>query len=227
MPTIQFTDVTCDFFGRRAIGPVSVALSEQRIGIIGPNGGGKSTFVRLINGLDDATTGTVTVDGVNPSSDGRAVRRRVGFVFSDADSQIVMPTVAEDVGFSLRQRKVKKADRAEMVSRALADVGLADHADASPHTLSGGQKQLLALTSVLVLEPDLIIADEPTTLLDLRNRRQLHHVFAELAQQLIVVSHDLDFLEGFDRVLCFEDGLLVDDGEPERVIADYVARMGG
>lgn len=225
MATIAFDGACCNFGDRRALGPVTVTLTESRIGIIGPNGGGKSTFVRLINGLGDATAGRVTVDGIDPAKDGRAVRRRVGFVFSDADSQIVMPTVAEDVAFSLRLRKVPKAQRAGLVDAALARVGLSGHGDDSPHDLSGGEKQLLALTSVLVLEPDVIIADEPTTLLDLRNRRRLRHVFDGLDQQLIVVTHDLDFLTGFDRVLCLEGGRIVDDGAPNDVIGAYVARM--
>ncbi len=227
MTVIRFDSVTCDFEGRRALGPVTVDLSEHRIGVIGPNGGGKSTFVRLINGLGEATSGTVTVDGLNPSKKGREVRRSVGFVFSDADNQIVMPTVAEDVGFSLRQRGIAPKDRPALVDGALRRFGLHDHADQSPHLLSGGQKQLLALTSVLVLEPKLIIADEPTTLLDLRNRRLLASTFAGLDQQLIVVTHDLDFLEGFDRVLCIEDGRIVDDGAPGPVIDGYVRRMSG
>lgn len=225
MSRISFDSVTCDFDGRRALGPVTVELHERRIGIIGPNGGGKSTMVRLINGLADASSGRVTVDGVDPSRRGREVRRNVGFVFSDADNQIVMPTVAEDVAFSLRQRGVAPRERAALTDSALRRVGLADHADHSPHLLSGGQKQLLALTSVLVLEPTLVIADEPTTLLDLRNRTQLRSTFAELAQQLIVVTHDLDFIEDFDRVICIDDGRIADDGAPRDVIDAYVDRM--
>lgn len=226
MTVIRFDSVTCDFDGRRALGPVTVELSERRIGIIGPNGGGKSTFVRLINGLTDASSGRVDVGGLDPARKGREVRRNVGFVFSDADNQIVMPTVAEDVAFSLRQRGIAPKDRDGLALSALRRFDLHDHADQSPHLLSGGQKQLLALTSVLVLEPELIIADEPTTLLDLRNRRSLAATFASLDQQLIVVTHDLDFVADFDRVLCIEDGLIVNDGDPRTVIDGYVSRMG-
>ncbi|UBI03342.1 energy-coupling factor ABC transporter ATP-binding protein [Corynebacterium freneyi] len=226
MTVIRFDSVTCDFDGRRALGPVTVELSERRIGIVGPNGGGKSTFVRLINGLTDASSGRVDVGGLDPARKGREVRRNVGFVFSDADNQIVMPTVAEDVAFSLRQRGIAPKDRDGLALSALRRFDLHDHADHSPHLLSGGQKQLLALTSVLVLEPELIIADEPTTLLDLRNRRSLAATFASLDQQLIVVTHDLDFVADFDRVLCIEDGLIVDDGDPRTVIDSYVSRMG-
>lgn len=225
MPTITFSEAVVDYPSRRALGPLSTELSERRIGVIGPNGGGKSTFVRLINGLEDASSGSVTVDDTDPSKDGKKVRRQVGFVFSDADNQIVMPTVGEDVSFSLRQRKVPVAQREAKVRSALAAVGLDGHYDDSAHTLSGGQKQLLALTSVLVLEPELIIADEPTTLLDLRNRRKLRAVFEGLSQQLIVVTHDLDILTGFDRVICIENGQIVDDGDPDEVVRRYLVRM--
>ena len=111
MTVIRFDSVTCDYEGRRALGPVTVELSERRIGIIGPNGGGKSTFVRLINGLADASSGRIDVGGLDPARKGREVRRNVGFVFSYADNQIVMPTVAEDVSFSLRQRGVPPKQR--------------------------------------------------------------------------------------------------------------------
>lgn len=227
MTLIELQHVGVAYDGREVLRDVNLTISDDDfLGIIGPNGGGKSTFVRLINGLADASTGRVDVGGLDPARKGRDVRRNVGFVFSDADNQIVMPTVAEDVSFSLRQRGIAPKDREELALSALRRFDLADHADHSPHLLSGGQKQLLALTSVLVLEPELVIADEPTTLLDLRNRKLLASTFAGLAQQLIVVTHDLDFVADFDRVICIEDGLIVDDGDPRTVIAGYAARMG-
>lgn len=228
MPTITFEDVSVTFAGDDSptLDRISLTLAEHRIGIIGANGSGKSTLARLINGLGDATSGRVLVDAADVSRHGRDIRRRVGFVFSDAENQIVMPQVRDDVAFSLRRLKLSRADRDARVDAALARFGLTDLAGNSPHTLSGGQKQLLALASVLVIEPDLIIADEPTTLLDLRNRDRIVAEFARLEQQLIVVTHDLDFVADFDRVICIEDGLIVDDGDPRTVIAGYAARMG-
>lgn len=165
------------------------------------------------------------VDGKSVARHGREIRRRVGFVFSDADSQIVMPQVRDDIDFSLRRLKLPKAERSARVDAALARFGLTEHAQDSPHTLSGGQKQLLALAAVLVLEPDLVIADEPTTLLDLRNRTRIAREFAALAQQLIVVTHDLELLADFDRVICLDDARVVADGRPDEVIDFYVSRM--
>lgn len=200
---------------------VGVDLSEQRIGIVGANGSGKSTFVRLLNGLVLPTEGTVRVDGLDTRKDGREVRRRVGFCFTDPDAQIVMPTVREDIAFGLRRRGLSKAEVAARVDRALTAYGLAGHADHPAHLLSGGQKQLLALASVLVTEPRVLVLDEPTTLLDLRNAAVVQRVVRELPQQVILVTHHLELLEDFDRVVVFDEARLVYDGDPESAVAYY------
>lgn len=226
MPVIEFDNVGVTFpsaTGQRTVlHDINLTLSERRIGIIGSNGSGKSTLARLINGLAEPTRGQVRVAGLDVAKHGRQVRKQVGFIFSDADNQIIMPTVAEDVAFSLKGTTKKGPERREKVQRALQNMGLEHLAGASPHFLSGGEKQLLALASVLVAEPDLVIADEPTTLLDLGNRRMIARTLAELPQQLIVVSHDLELLEDMDRVLWVSDGRIHDDGPAERVINDYV-----
>ncbi|MDK4247073.1 ABC transporter ATP-binding protein [Corynebacterium accolens] len=221
MPTIDFSSVTVAFDETVVLDDINLTLSEQRIGVIGQNGGGKSTLTRLINGLGEPTAGTVTVDGINPSEQGKKVREKVGFVFSDAENQIVMPNVRDDIAFSLRRFKLPKAERTARVDAALERFGLLEFAERSPHTLSGGQKQLLALAAVLVIDPVLIIADEPTTLLDLRNRDRIKRGFAQLDQQLIVVTHDLEFLTDFDRVICIDDHKVAADGAPQEVIDFY------
>jgi biotin transport system ATP-binding protein len=111
------------------------------------------------------------------------------------------------------------------VAEVLARYGLAGHADHPAHLLSGGQKQLLAIAGVLVMRPARVVLDEPTTLLDLANRRRVAGVVAELEQDVVVVTHDLDLLAGFDRVLVVEDGRIVADGTPEETVGWYVARM--
>lgn len=225
MPAIVFDSATAVYNGRQILHPITAELREHRIGIIGANGSGKSTLARLINGLGDVTDGHVRVDGLDVSKKPKAVRRRVGFIFSDADNQIVMPTVAEDVAFSLRKHKLSRDERQRRVNDVLTRFGLEAHADDSPHLLSGGQKQLLALASVLVTNPDIIIADEPTTLLDLKNRLKIKRILAELNQQVIVVTHDLDFIADFDRVIRIDDGQITADGAPSDVINAYVRDM--
>ena len=225
MPQIDFQNVSVSFDEKKVLDSVSMTLTEQRIGIIGANGGGKSTLVRLINGLGEPTEGSVLVDGVDVAKHGKDVRRKVGFVFSDAENQIVMPNVRDDVDFSLRRLKLSKEERTARVDAVLDRFGLTPLSDQSPHTLSGGQKQLLALAAVLVMEPTVIIADEPTTLLDLRNRDRIRREFASLEQQLIVVTHDLDFLSDFDRVLCIDNHHVAADGPPDEVIPFYTELM--
>jgi biotin transport system ATP-binding protein len=225
MPVIDVHEVSHTYgehtAARTVLSEVTVSLPEQRIGVIGSNGSGKSTFARLLNGLVVPTAGTVRVDGLDTRTRGREVRRRVGFCFTDPDAQIVMPTVAEDIAFGLRRRGHSKAEVAAKVDAALAAYGLAGHADHPAHLLSGGQKQLLALASVLVTEPDLLVMDEPTTLLDLRNANRVAEVVATLPQQVLLVTHHLELLEGFDRVLVFDGGRLVADDAPTVAVKLY------
>ena len=143
MPEIRFDSVTQRFGDRVVLDGIDLTLTEQRVGLVGANGSGKSTLARMINGLVSPTSGTVTVGGQDTTTKGRDVRRRVGFVFTDPDNQIVMPTVAEDVAFSLRKSKLSKPEVAERVRATLRRFGLAGHADHPTHLLSGGQKQLL------------------------------------------------------------------------------------
>ena len=210
---------------REVLREVSVTLTEQRIGVVGANGSGKSTFARLLNGLVVPTAGTVRVHGLDTRKQAKEVRRKVGFCFTDPDAQIVMPTVREDVAFGLRKR-LAKDELAVRVDEALATYGLAGHADHPTHLLSGGQKQLLALVSVLVTEPSVLVLDEPTTLLDLRNTRKVASTVDGLSQQVVMVTHDLDLLDDFDRVLVFDSARLVYDGPPRDAVAHYTALMG-
>jgi biotin transport system ATP-binding protein len=200
---------------------VDVRLTEHRVGVIGANGSGKSTFARLLNGLVLPSEGRVSVDGLDTRRDAAAVRRKVGFCFTDPDAQIIMPTVREDIAFGLRRRPAHEV--AERVEDVLLEFGLGDHADHPSHLLSGGQKQMLALASVLVTDPEVLVLDEPTTLLDLRNTRAVSGVIDRLPQQVVLVSHDLDLVSDFDRVLVFDSARLVHDGPPAAAVARYRA----
>ena len=225
MSTIVFDGVSHSFGERSVLRDLNLTLTERRIGIVGANGSGKSTLVRLINGLITPDAGTVTVDGLLVAKNAREVRRRVGFIFTNPDNQIVMPTVEEDVAFSLRKRGLNTAEIAGRTQAALDRFGLAAHATHPAHRLSGGQKQLLALAAVLVGEPKVVVADEPTTLLDARNSRRIADLFRAMTQQVIVVTHQLDLLEDFDRVICVEDGAVVADGAPAVAIDAYRALL--
>lgn len=210
---------------RPVLHDIDLLLAERRIAVIGANGSGKSTFARLLNGLVLPDRGTVRVDGLDTRTDGRAVRRRVGFCFTDPDAQIVMPTVGEDVAFSLRRRGWSRAEVDAQVAATLEQFGLAGHADHPAQLLSGGQKQLLALASVLVTEPASLVLDEPTTLLDLRNAAAVAAVVGGLSQQVILLTHQLDLVADFDRVLVIDEGRVVGDSSPAEAVARYRALM--
>lgn len=206
--------------------PTSVRLTEHRIALIGSNGSGKSTFARLLNGLVEPTSGTVTIDGLDTVDDGPAVRRRVGFVFTNPDAQLVMPTCLEDVALSLRRSIRGKRERTARARAILEEIGLGDKADTTVHALSGGQKQMLALAGVLATEPSVLVADEPTTLLDLRNTRLVADRLFDLPQQLVLVTHDLDLALRCDRALVIDDARVVLDADPAAAVAFYRASVG-
>ncbi|CUI39850.1 MULTISPECIES: energy-coupling factor ABC transporter ATP-binding protein [Achromobacter] len=200
---------------------VSVALAGRRVGIVGPNGAGKSTLARLVNGLVLPTSGSVRVGGLDTRHELKAVRRQVGFVFQNPENQIVFPIVREDLAFGLKHLEPERAQREARIEAALADLGVAHLADRTSHTLSGGERQLVALAAVLVMRPGLVVFDEPTTQLDLRNRNRVRDAIAAMPQDAIVVSHDLALLEDFERVLVIQDGAIAADDQPAAALRWY------
>lgn len=199
----------------------SLDLAERRIGVIGANGSGKSTLLRLVNGLVEPSEGTVVVHGDDTLADVRRVRGNVGFVFTDPLSQLVMPTGREDVELSLRRSVKNSKERAARAEAVLDRFGLLHLADQSIYELSGGERQLLALAAVLAVDPTVLVLDEPSTLLDLRNRELLRRTVAGLDQQVIMSTHDLDLALDMDRVLVVEAGRIVFDGGAADGVARY------
>ena len=212
--------------GRVLLSPTSLTLTERRIAIIGGNGSGKSTLARLLNGLVSATSGRVLVDGLDVARKGKEVRRRVGFCFTDPAAQLVMPTCVEDVELSLRRLVRSSSERRTRALEVLARFGLEGLATQSVHTLSGGQRQLLALAGVLAAEPSIVVADEPTTLLDLANTRLVAEALFGLSQQLVLVTHDLDLAARCDRALVVADGAVTFDGPAPEAVAHYTQSVG-
>jgi biotin transport system ATP-binding protein len=223
---IEIREVTQRFGDRVVLAGVNLRLDERRIAIVGSNGSGKSTFARLLNGLVLPSEGEVLVGGVSTARDSKAVRRKVGFVFQNPDNQIVMPTVTEDLAFGLKNLKLPAEQIRQRVEAVLTRYGLNDLSDHPAHLLSGGQKQMLAIASVLIMEPEIIVFDEPTTALDHRNKRLIARFIADLPQRVIVVSHDLELLQDFDRMIAFEAGRVVLDGAPTDVAPRYLEMMG-
>lgn len=202
---------------------IALELTEQRIGVIGANGSGKSTLLRMVNGLVQPTSGAVLVDGADTVGAVRAVRRQVGFVFTDPLSQLVMPTGREDVELSLRRSVRNGQERRRFAEATLDRFGLLPLADQSIYELSGGERQLMALAAVLAVNPSVLVLDEPSTLLDLRNRELLRRTLSGLDQQIIMSTHDLDLALDMDRVLVIEAGRVVFDGGPAAAVDAYRA----
>lgn len=212
---VHFNDVTVQYAEHTALYPLTISISEKRIGIVGLNGSGKSTFARLIAGLETVSSGKITKENVS-------LNGRVSYIFQNPANQIIMPTVQEDIEFGLKNLVADKKMRAEVSKNMLLQLDAEHLASRRVHELSGGELQLAALASVLVTEPELIIFDEPTNQLDFRNRRTVDRTIHGLPQQTIVITHDLQLVEKYDRVLVFHEGRLVEDNCPSIAIARYL-----
>ncbi len=223
---IEFQSVSLRRDGRPILSDLSFRLHERRIGIVGPNGSGKSSLARLLNGLLLPSVGTVRVNGLDTTTHVKEVRRQVGFVFQHPENQIVLPHVLEDIEFGLKKRLPDVQTRKEAAMRALDLLGIPDLAPRSAYSLSGGEKQLVALAAVLATDPALLVLDEPTTQLDLKNRNGLVHTLASLEQPIVMVSHDLDLMDTMDRVLVLDGGRLMFDGEPAAALDWYRSHCG-
>lgn len=222
---IEVQGVSHQFGTHRVLQQMTLDLRERRIGIVGRNGSGKTTFVRLLNGLLLPDQGQVLIDGLETWRSPKQIRRKVGFVFQNPDHQIVFPTVEEDLAFGLKNLRLEPKEIESRVSNILKRYDLEEFRHHPAHLLSGGQKQLLAIAAVLITAPKYIIFDEPTTLLDLRNRNQIRRILYDLEQPIIVASHDLELLKEFDRVLVFEQGQIVMDAVPAIALSYYVEQM--
>jgi len=218
---IVFSAATVNYAGRTALQPLDLRLTEQRIGVVGLNGSGKTTMARLINGLVKPTNGTVTVGGLDTVTDEVAARGKTGFIFQNPQHQMILPILSEDIAFGLKNRGLGKVEIAEKTEAVLARFGISHLARRRVHELSGGETQLGAIASVLVTGPELLILDEPTNQLDLKNRTLIARTIAGLPEQVLVITHDLALIEGFDRVLVFHDGRLAADSAPAEAIRTY------
>ncbi|MBU2326748.1 MAG: energy-coupling factor ABC transporter ATP-binding protein [Alphaproteobacteria bacterium] len=218
---IHFDQAELRYGDRVALRALTLSLSEPRIGVIGLNGSGKTSFARLIAGLAKPSFGKVTLDGLDTVADEKAARAKTGFIFQNPGHQIILPVIREDVALGPKSRGLAAPEVERLVDEALARFGISDLAVRRPHELSGGELQLAALAAVCVNRPQMVIFDEPTNQLDLKNRAKVKAAIEGLVEQAMVISHDLDLVEDFPRVLVFHEGTLVFDGAGEDAIARY------
>ena len=207
--------------GTRALDGVSFSIERgERVAVIGPNGAGKTTLMLHLNGVLEPTSGTVEIAGMRVErANLREVRRRVGLVFQDPDDQLFMPTVREDVAFGPANLGMDDLDA--RVHQALAAVGMEHVADRPPHHLSFGQRRRVAIATVLAMEPEVMVLDEPTSNLDPASRRELAEILDGLSITALVVTHDLPFaLRLCPRALLLSDGRVIADGPTAGILSD-------
>ena len=194
----------------------------EYVGVVGPNGGGKSTLVRLLNGLLGAESGSVRVAELDPATEPHLVRRRVGMLFQNPENGLVAPFVEDDVAFGLENLGVEREEMRVRVREAIRAVGLEGYERREPHTLSGGEKQRVALAGLLALDPEILLLDEPTAMLDAAGRQEVMERLEGLrgARTVLHVTHHLDELLDADRILVLNAGRLVADVSPERLFSD-------
>ena len=216
---------------RRILKDVSLQFTAKRTAVLGLNGSGKSTLLGLFNGLTHPDEGIVRVNGVDtletPSRGSQGAFEGVGMLFAQPEAQLIMPTVAEDIDLSLRRAAAVEGSalsgeqRRERIRELLRERGLEHLENQSVFTLSGGEKQLVALTSVLAARPQILLLDEPTTLLDLRNRARLLKHLESLNQMLVLSTHDLDLAASCDEAVITHDGRLLAQGDAVQLVQQY------
>ena len=198
------------------------AKDGESIGIIGANGIGKSTLMKLLVGLYTDYTGTLEVAGHTVNKKNLAhIREHVGYVFQDSDSQLFLSKVQDDVAFGPRNYGLSENEVEDRVSEALARVHIEHLKDRQTYKLSGGEKKLVAIATILSMEPDIIIMDEPSIALDPRNRKNLISILNEINILKIITSHDLDFImDTCKRTLLLDEGRIIADGDTPDILSD-------
>jgi cobalt transport protein ATP-binding subunit len=209
--------------GRLVLHDLSLTVEQgERVAVLGPNGAGKTTFALHLNGVLELQTGAVTVSGLPlAKANLREIRRRVGMVFQNADDQLFMPSVREDVAFGPANLQLPKDEQVARVAEALAAVEATELADRAPHHLSGGEKRRVAIATVLAMRPDLLVLDEPTSGLDPAGRRELANLLLSLPLTQVVITHDLPFaLELCPRSVIVSGGTVVADGPTSELLSN-------
>lgn len=213
--------------GREIIKDISLSIFKgEFVAVVGPNGGGKSTLVRHINGLLTPCSGSVIVKGLDTRDYNNlpAIRRMVGMVFQNPDSQIFASIVEEDVAFGLENMCLDPSDIRERVDKSLSRLGLLKYKNHPPQRLSGGQRQKVAIAGIVAMEPDCIILDEPTSMLDYHGKKEVMEAVWDLNKKneitVVHVTHDMTEALFATRILAVVDGRIVYDGEPEEFFSD-------
>ena len=221
---IEFRNVSFSYDKeRQVLKGVSFRIGEgESVGLIGANGAGKSTIMKLLLGLLEPTGGSVLVKGTPVSKSSLAeVRRTLGFVLQDSDDQMFMPKVADDMMFAPLNYGMPREEAEARVDEVLARLGIQDLKERYNHRISGGEKRMAAIATILVMQPEAILMDEPTSALDPFNRRMIINTVKDLKQTKLIASHDLDMiLDTCSRVILLSGGEIAADGPADVILRD-------
>ena len=219
---IEFQNVSFSYGDVPVVENLSFTIQKgETVGLIGANGAGKSTIMKLMLGLLSGS-GEIQVDGLPVCRGNLAeIRKKIGFVLQDSDNQMFMPTVYEDMIFGPRNYGLSKEETEKRVDTVLTQLGLQDLKHRHNHKISGGEKRMAAIATILAMEPEMILMDEPSTALDPVNRRTVINTIGRLPQTKLIASHDLDMiLDTCQRVILLSHGTIVADGDAETILRD-------
>ena len=220
---LRFDNVTFSYPGSApALEGVTFEVNDgEKVGLIGANGAGKSTLLKCVPGLLQAS-GTITVGGLAVNRENLAeIRRKVGYVLQDPDSQMFMPKVIDDMIFGPVNYGLSREEAEAQADRVLEELGMTRLRDRYNHRISGGEKRMAAIATVLAMGPDIMLMDEPSSSLDPRNRRALINTIKRLDRTMLIASHDLDMiLDICSRVILLDGGRLIADGKAADILRD-------
>lgn len=204
---------------------ISFRSTDRRIGVVGRNGSGKSTLARLLCGLLSADSGSIRIDGCDVATDRNLALKTVGMLFQNPDQQIIFPTVVEEVGFGLRQMGLSKTEAKDTALQSLESFGCLKWASRSVSTLSQGQRHLVCLISIVAMQPRVIVLDEPYAGLDVPTVMQLSAFLAKVDSVIVHISHQVDVLKDYERVLWLDEGEICMDGKADITLNTYLEKM--
>lgn len=224
-PVLEIKDLAFAYpDGNQALFGVNLVISEgERVALLGPNGAGKSTLVMHMNGIHPTANGSIHVAGQLVDAKSKQalkdIRAKVGIVFQDPDDQLFMPTVGEDVAFGPYNMGVRGEELEKVVSESLSKVGMLEYKDRPPHHLSFGQRRRVAVATVLAMNPEILVLDEPSSNLDPASRRELAEILKSLKITLIMVTHDLPYAaELCERSVILSGGIIVADDKTPNIL---------
>jgi len=220
-PGVRFDKVVLTRGGRPVFDGLTLELGEHRIGIVGNNGSGKSSLLRLINGLLMPEAGSVRVCGYETREHRKQLPELAGFLFQNPEHQILFPTAGEEIAFGLREAGLDALEVSKRVRAILESHSVEDWEHKPVEKLSDGQKQLLCILALMAMEPQILLLDEPFASLDLPTRARLSAEILAAPQQVIIASHDFELLQQFERLIWLDCGKIVADGAPASVLRQY------